>query len=301
MTQPILLLDTYSVLFRAQYALPPMNTSAGEPTSALYGFFSVFLKLLREHRPRGVAFALDAPAQTFRHARYEAYKATRDAAPEQLRPQLGRLDEILQALELPAFRVPGYEADDLLATLAARLEERGDFVLVVSGDRDLLQLASERTHVHFIGRRGAPAETYDPVAVRKRFGVEPRLLPDYVALVGDTSDNLPGVPGIGPRTAAALISSFGGTRELLLGLDRVSARTRRALEENRDQLVLNAELARLRTDVPLGTRELHGPLTGGVLDRLAEIFTALEFRSLEPRLEALKSVLATDAAARNTP
>src|SRR6185295_17562086 len=120
----VLLIDTFSVLFRAQYALPPMNTKSGEPTSALYGFFGVLIKLLRELRPAGIAFALDAPAQTFRHERYEAYKGNRDRPPDALRVQIARLGEILAGLSVPVFRVPGYEADDILATVAVELGAR---------------------------------------------------------------------------------------------------------------------------------------------------------------------------------
>jgi DNA polymerase I len=201
----VLLFDTFSLFFRAHHALPPMSTRDGEPTSALYGFSALLLKLLREHRGAALAFALDAPVATFRHHAYEEYKAVREAAPAALVSQLGRLDQLLSTVGVPTFRAPGFEADDVLCTLARELRSSGQHTLVVSGDRDLLQLAHGSVEVLFMGRRGKDALLYDERAVEARFGLPAERLPAYIGLVGDPSDNLPGVPGIGPGTAAKLL------------------------------------------------------------------------------------------------
>src|SRR4051812_47967673 len=188
MTAPALLLDTYSLFFRAFHALPLMSTRSGEPTSALYGLSSLLLKLLREQRGAALAFALDAPQATFRHDRFDEYKAGRAPTPSLLALQFDRLEELLAAFGVPVFRAPGFEADDVLATLAKEARMLTVPALVVSGDRDLLQLAGGTIKVNFVGRRGKEAQVYDEAAVLARFGVLPEALPAYVGLVGDTSD-----------------------------------------------------------------------------------------------------------------
>src|SRR5687768_14219154 len=180
----VLLVDTFSAFFRAHYALPAMTTRAGEPTSALYGFSVLVLKLLREHPGAALAFAVDKPGPTFRQTAYRDYKSNRTATPTPLAEQLRRLPRLLEAFGVPVFGAPGFEADDVLATLAEGARSgAGSPALVVSGDRDLLQLARGTVRVHFIGRRGMAAVTYDETLVEKRFGIPSNRLPSYVALV----------------------------------------------------------------------------------------------------------------------
>jgi DNA polymerase I len=284
----VVLFDTYSLLFRAFHALPSMCTTRGFPTSALYGFSSVVLKVLREQRPSGLAFAVDAPVRTFRAQRYSEYKAGRQKAPSELVLQLDRLDELLGAFGAPAFCVPGFEADDVLATLARRLGAEGATSLVVSGDRDMLQLVGDKTRVLFMGRRGKDAVVYDAGGVRARFGVPPGKLPAFVALVGDASDNLRGVPGIGPKTAAELVARFGSMTELLSKLEAVtSPKLRETLRDAAERLLMNEELVRLRDDVPLDEGPLALPLTQPGLERLRQVFEEFEFKSLIPRVDGL--------------
>lgn len=284
------LFDTYALVFRAFHALPAMCTSRGFPTSALYGFCSVVLKVLREQRPRALCFAVDAPVRTFRAARYPEYKAGRQKAPSELVLQLERLDELLSAFGVPSFCVPGFEADDVLATLVTRLGAEGARSLVVSGDRDLLQVVDEHTRVLFMGRRGKDAVVYDSDTVLARFGVSPASLPSFIALVGDPSDNLQGVPGVGPKLAAELVRQFGDIASLLRGLETVrSEKLRESLRSATDRLAMNEELARLRRDVPLDDGPLALPLTSAATSRLREMFEELEFKSLIPRLESLPS------------
>ncbi|MET0793291.1 MAG: 5'-3' exonuclease H3TH domain-containing protein [Polyangiaceae bacterium] len=289
MTAPALLIDTYSLFFRAFHALPSMSTRAGEPTSALYGFSSLLLKLLREQRGAALAFAVDAPQATFRHEQFEDYKAGRPATPSPLAAQFGRLRELLAALAVPTFRCPGFEADDVLATLAERARETATPALVVSGDRDLLQLARGSVRVHFVGRRGKDAVVYDEAAVLARFGVPPERLPSYVALIGDPSDNLPGVPGIGPSTAHKLLAGKSNCQELLESAESLkNARVRETLLTHRAQILQTEALAGLRTDAPIAAdSELWAVPTTAALRALGNLFEELEFKSLQARLEKL--------------
>jgi DNA polymerase I len=286
---PALLIDTFSLFFRAHYALPWMSTRAGEPTAALYGFSSLLLKLLREQRGAALAFALDAPQATFRHESFEAYKAGRAPTPATLTAQFGRLEALLAALAVPVFRCPGFEADDVLATLAAEARASAEPALVVSGDRDMLQLAHGSVRVHFVGRRGKDAVLYDEAAVLARFGVPPANLPSYVALAGDASDNLPSVPGVGPTTASKLLAGRANCEELFANIASVkSARQRDTLLAHRPQILHTEALARLRVDAPLPEAVPHWavPLQPA-FHALGELFRQLEFKSLLVRLEAL--------------
>lgn len=288
---PVVLFDTYSLVFRAHHALPPMNTSTGEPTSALYGFSSVVLKVLKEQRPRAFAFALDAPRRTFRHDAYAEYKGSREAAPSVLVEQLRRLPWLLAAFGAPVMCVPGFEADDVLATLATRFCAREERTLVVTGDRDMLQLCNEHCRVYFVGARGQEPTLFDRDKVLERFGVEPLQMPARAALVGDASDNLPGVPGIGPQTAAKLVQQFGDVAGLLARLEEVSPeRIREALRTHTEQIRLNEELSRLRRDVELPEGELARAMSESSVASLTSAFEQLEFKSLLTRLTALAPV-----------
>ncbi|MDB4985485.1 MAG: polymerase [Myxococcaceae bacterium] len=284
----VLLIDTYSLFFRAFYALPPMNTLDGEPTQALYGFSSLLLKLLREERPSGVAFALDRPEPTFRHQAYAGYKGTRDAVPSSLALQFRNLERLLDALRLPRFSVRGFEADDVLATLASELSSAGEHALIATGDRDMLQLVSPLVSVLFMGQRGKPAKLYDEAAVHERFGISPRVLPLYAALVGDSSDNIPKVKGVGPVAAQKLSLQFGDVQTLLAQVQQIdNARLRQIICDHAEQLRASEHLIRLRHDVPLPDGPHHAALTAEAGPDTRALFAELEFKSLLPRLDAL--------------
>lgn len=289
MPAPALLIDTFSLFFRAHYALPYMSTQAGEPTSALYGFSSLLLKLLKEQRGAALAFALDAPQATFRHDRFDAYKAGRPPTPSTLAAQFGPLHELLGALGAPVFRCPGFEADDVLATLAKYARSSAQPALVVSGDRDLLQLARSPVRTYFVGARGKDALIYDDAAVLERFGVPAEHLPSYVALVGDASDNLPGVPGIGASTARKLLLGKADCQALFADLDSVKAtRTRDTLLAHREQILSTESLARLRDDAPIEALPPHWSVPSAAgLEALGKQFEKLEFKSLVKRLIAI--------------
>jgi DNA polymerase-1 len=285
---PILLVDTYSLFFRAHHALPPMNTRSGRPTSALYGFSTALLKELREQQPHALAFAVDAPVATFRHQEYAEYKAQRERAPDALIEQFEPLRQLLAAFGVPVYQVPGFEADDVLATLAAELRQQQAPTRVLSGDRDLLQLAHGSVSVTFLGARGQPPRHYDEAAVNERFGVPAAQLPSWMALVGDRSDNLPGTPGVGPRIAAQWVRRYGNVEQLLAhGSELEPARLRAVIAERAEQLRQNERLATLRCDVPLGPLPHVAPLRAKGIEAVRSVFRELEFKSLEARLDAL--------------
>jgi len=267
-----------------------MNTATGQPTSALYGFCVMLLKLLREEQPLGFAFALDGPDPTFRHEQSPEYKAQRGPLADPLREQLRVLPRLLEAFGAPRFCVPGFEADDVLATLAVELAAAGQPVRIVTGDRDLFQIVRERIDVMFVGARGRKPVIYDRAAVERRYGLRPEQLPSRTALAGDVADNLPKVPGIGERGAEALVRSFGDVKSLLSQLPTVTpTRLRDALERAADQIRTTEQLARLRLDVPLPDGPRHAQLASDSLARLRTLFLELEFKSLVPRLEGLAS------------
>jgi DNA polymerase I len=282
---PVLLFDVYAILYRALFALPPLSTSRGEPTAALYGLAALLLKLLREERPAGCAWAIDPPSPTFRKERYPAYKAQRPRLPTFARA--GRLDELLAATGFPVFVAPGFEADDVLATLCRDLVAAGERPIVVTGDLDCLQCARGPVEVHVLIRLQKPRR-YDDADVRARFGVAPEKMPELRALTGDPTDNIPGVRGIGPRTAAQLLDRYGSVAGILAHLDELPPRQRAAIAPHAEDLPLWADLSRLRDDVPLPPGPRHAPFTPEARERLRQMFESLEFRSLLPRLESLE-------------
>jgi DNA polymerase-1 len=281
----ILVCDTYSMLYRAFHALPPLTTSRGEPTGALFGFMSLLVKLLREQRPEGLAFALDGPRPSFRKEKFAEYKAGRSAMPPELRAQRARLDEVLAKLGAPRFSAEGFEADDVIATLAREL---GSDVLIVSGDRDLFQTITARVSVLFIGRRQDEHVLYDEAMVRKRYALPPSALPSFTALVGDPSDGLPGIAGVGPKTASAWIRAHGNITGVIASAERITpARFRSVIAERASELLRDEDLARLRFDVPLAAAPRFASIDRALLAALREACVELELRSLLPRVDSL--------------
>jgi DNA polymerase-1 len=294
----ILLIDGNSLTYRAFFALPTdMATAGGQVTNAVFGFTSMLINLIRDHRPDQIAVAFDRPEPTFRHEQVAEYKANRESAPDILRQQMGLVREVVETLHLPILEVPGFEADDILATLATRARDAGDDVLVVTGDRDAYQLV-EDPHVRVLyNRRGvSDYALYDEAGIEERTGVRPDLYVQYAALRGDPSDNLPGVPGVGEKTAAKLINKYGGIDGIFEHLDEQTPKLRENLGASEAQVRQNAEVMVLLRDV-----ELEGgpaPLRADDLDvdAVRKLFDFLEFRTLYDRLvEALGEAPAADA------
>ena len=287
----LVLIDGNSLVYRAFYALPPLTNAEGESTGAAYGFTTMLFKLLEEERPEMVGVAFDLPAPTFRHADYAEYKAGRKETPESLRPQLALVRELLAAMHIPSYDHAGYEADDVIATLATRAEAAGHRVLIVSGDLDELQLVSARVSA-MVPRRGlSDTQVYDVAAVEERYGLPPEKLPDFRALRGDASDNIPGVPGVGEKTAAALIQKYGSLEELLARVEEVTPpRISQALAAHAPLAEQAKRLSLLACDLPIAFNEEELQLREPDRPRLLEIFRRLDFRSLAERFAAEQEV-----------
>ncbi len=279
----LLLIDGTALAYRAYYAFirSPLVNTKGENTSASYGFTSMLLGLMRQHQPDYLAAGFDLAAPTFRHEKFEAYKAQRPAMPEDLRPQILRIKEILKAMNLSVLEREGFEADDVLAGLAKQAEAKGWGVLIATGDKDFLQIVTDKVKV-VRPRTGKSEESvYGPEEVEKEYGVGPERIVDIFALAGDAVDNVPGVPGIGPKTATELIRKFGSFDKLYQNLDRVEKpRIRKLLTEHREQAELSKELVTLHVaELPglkLSDLKVHQPDRG----ELMRLFKELEFESL---------------------
>jgi len=244
----LILVDGSNYLFRAFYAIRELSNSKGFPTNAIYGFTTMLMKLLRDQEPDYVAVAFDVKAPTFRHEAYGDYKATRRAVPDSLIPQIPHVKEVVRGFAIPVLELPGFEADDIIGTLARRCAAEGMQVVIVSGDKDLMQLVSENV----IMIDTMKDKTYDHVAVKERFGVEPERVVEILGLTGDVSDNIPGVPGIGPKGALRLIEQFGDIEGVLANPDQIhNAKIRGAILANAEQARLSRDLARIRTDAEI--------------------------------------------------
>ncbi len=282
----LVLIDGNSLLYRAFFALPPLTNAAGEVTNAAYGFTTMLFKVLDEERPEMIGVAFDLPGPTFRHEIFEDYKATRRAMPDELAPQFDMAREILEAMHIPTYGQEGYEADDVIGTLAAQAERAGKRVLIVTGDLDELQLVSDRVSV-MVTRRGiTDTQVYDEEAVKERYGLSPGQLADFRALRGDASDNIPGVPGIGEKTATKLIASFGSLEEVLSHLDDLKPpRAASALAAHADVARRAKELSVIVRELPVQFDPEQLRLRPPDVERLREAFRRLDFRSLLKRLE----------------
>ncbi|HEX2729046.1 MAG TPA: DNA polymerase, partial [Rubrobacteraceae bacterium] len=284
----VYLIDGFSLLYRAFYALPQsIVTSGGLPTNALYGFVSMILKLLDTDEEVGLGVVWDSGKPAFRMEIFPEYKAQRSAMPEELRIQLDHLDEILEAMNIPAVRAEGFEADDALATMSRQVPE-GVQLKIVTGDQDAMQLVDGKVKVLRTTRGVSETKEYGREEVIEEYGVTPEQIPDYKALTGDSSDNIPGVRGIGPKGAANLLRQFETIEELYENLDKVAAKgTRKKLEEGRDSAFMSLELARMRFDAPVKF-DADGLVFEGVSPACADVFRRYEFRSLaENRLPKL--------------
>jgi DNA polymerase-1 len=286
----VLLIDGNSLTYRAFFALPTdLATASGQVTNAVFGFTSMLVNLLRDHQPDGIAVALDLPAPTFRHEKVATYKANREAAPDILRQQMGLVREVVTSLGIPILEVAGFEADDVIATLATQGRDAGDNVIVVTGDRDSYQLV-EDPHIKVLyNKRGvSDYALYDEAGIAERTGVTPTLYPQYAALRGDPSDNLPGVPGVGEKTAAKLITTYGGIDGIFEHLADQTPKLRENLAAHEANVRQNVEMMVLVRDVPLevGIADLvFDPSTIDVPE-VRRLFEFLEFNTLFDRLAA---------------
>ncbi|MGE4567230.1 MAG: 5'-3' exonuclease H3TH domain-containing protein, partial [Acidimicrobiales bacterium] len=285
----LMLIDGNSLTYRAFFALPTdMATASGQVTNAVYGFTAMLTALLRDHQPDGIAVAFDLPDPTFRHQRLGSYKANREKQPDILYEQLALVRELVEALGFVVVDAKGFEADDVLATLATVARDAGQEVMIVTGDRDSYQLVEDPLVRVLYNKRGvSDYALYDEAGILERTGVHPRDYVAYAALRGDTSDNLPGVPGVGEKTAAKLINAYGGLAGIFAASEEQTPKLRQNLEENESLALLNEEMMVLVRDVPLGLTVddlARGPVQ---VDQANALFDALELSTARQRLGPL--------------
>ncbi|MGE5543180.1 MAG: DNA polymerase I, partial [Bacillota bacterium] len=281
----LILLDGHSLANRAFYALPRLTAASGQVTNAVYGFITMLLRLLEEEKPDMVAAAFDRPTPTFRHTRFDQYKATRTGAPDDLKSQIPLIKAVLEALKIPVFEVDGFEADDLLGTIAGRAESRGIDTMIVTGDRDALQLVSDNTTVLLTRKGISEVARYDPGQVEEAHGIRPSQVVDMKALTGDVSDNIPGVRGIGEKTALRLIREYGTVENLMAHLDQVDdKRARAALERGTESAAMSKMLATIVRDVPVDVDFDECRLGAPDLSKVDSLFQDLDFRNLARRV-----------------
>ncbi|HEY7203624.1 MAG TPA: DNA polymerase I [Methylomirabilota bacterium] len=286
MTERLFILDGPGFLFRAYHALPFLSTSRGEPSHAVFGMSTMLWKLLREDSPDYFAVAWDPPGKTFREEQFAAYKETRAPTPNDLRTQIPRVKALFEALHVPVLEVAGFEADDVLGTVVEQVRDRPIDVVLVTSDKDMLQLVSPRVRVFSTTGRGGDRVVYDEAAVKAKWGVAPIQIPDILALMGDSIDNIPGVPGVGEKTAAKLIGQFGSVERLYENLSLVPGKLRETLAASRKQAILSRELATVSTRVPI-TLDLETVRRREPdWDKLRALWTEMEFYTLLRQLPA---------------
>jgi DNA polymerase-1 len=290
---PLVLVDGSSYLYRAFHALPPLNNSRGEQTGAVYGVINMLRKLVQTYHPEHMAVVFDARGKTFRDELYAEYKANRPPMPEELSAQVEPLLEIIRAMGLPLLQVPGVEADDVIGTLAEQASAAGQATLISSGDKDLAQLVNE--HVTLINTMNNTL--MDSQGVVDKFGVEPGQIIDYLTLVGDTSDNIPGVPKVGPKTAAKWLGQYGTLDELVAHSEEIPGKIGDNLRNHLDQLPLSKQLATIRCDVDLDVRSDQLRLEPPHSEKLREWFERLEFRTWLSQLDGDEPAPASEPAA----
>jgi len=272
------LIDGNSFCYRAYYAIRALSNSKGQPTNAIYGFVTMLNKIVKDNKPDMLAVAFDLKGPTFRHKKFEEYKIHRKPMPDDLVGQISYIKKVVKAYNIPIYELEGFEADDLLATLAKRAEERGIDTFIVTGDKDALQLVDPHIKVMSTHKDGV---IYDAAKVKEAYGVEPKRMTDIMALMGDATDNIPGVKGIGEKTAVELLSEFGSLDNLYKNLDRVKGESKKkALSENKESAYMSKELAVLDMDVPIKIDFKALERREPDEEKLLELFKELEFKSL---------------------
>jgi DNA polymerase I len=292
----LVIIDGYSLLFRAFYGTRFLSTADGRPTNALFGFVSMLFQLLESHQPHAIIVALDAPGKTFRHAEYAEYKGTRRDTPEELVSQLIYSRDLIEALNIPTIELTGFEADDVVGTISRLGEENGYNTTIVTGDLDSLQLVDSCVTVMTTKRGVTDVVMYDPAAVVERYGFGPDHVTDYKALVGDTSDNIPGVAGIGDKSATILIQEFGTIEEIMRRIDEVPEKFRKKILGNEDQMVKSKWLATIIRDAPVEYDFAPYKMDADHMQRAQEMLTSLEFRGPLRKLEQVMSPYLTEGA-----
>ncbi|MFC4099717.1 DNA polymerase I [Paenibacillus xanthanilyticus] len=279
------LIDGNSIAYRAFFAMPPLTNSAGMHTNAVFGFTQMLLKLLEEEKPTHMLVAFDAGKVTFRHEGYEEYKGGRQKTPPELSEQFPVLKETLKAFGIAQFELEGYEADDIIGTLTRIADERGVQAVVVSGDKDMLQLASDHVTIAITRKGVTEIEHYNPGAIQEKYGLTPLQIIDLKGLMGDTSDNIPGIPGVGEKTALKMLHEFGSVENVLANTDSLKGKMKEKVETHKEDAIMSKKLATIFREVPIESKADEIAYGGYDKATLAESFRKLEFKSLIERLD----------------
>lgn len=293
----LLLIDGHSMAYRAFYALPVENftTAMGQHTNAIYGFATMLISLIKEEKPTHVAVAFDVSRKTFRSEIFPEYKANRASTPDEFRSQMSYLHEFIDGCGIEHFQLEGYEADDLIATISKKAEKDGFEILICTGDRDSFQLVNEKTTVLYPKRGVSEMARMTPDAVFEKYGMTPAQYPDFAALRGDPSDNLPSIPGVGEKTAAKWVVEYGSLRDLLSEVDKVGGKVGQALRDNIDNVIRNRELTQLVHDAPI-TFALDAMEWKGIdLEKIDPLLATLEFKTLKDRFKPIAAASSAPA------
>lgn len=280
----LVLIDAFNLIFRAFYSIPELTTGRRELVNAVYGFTSILLRVIKELKPDYLTVFFDSPGPTFRHKEYKEYKATRPLPPENLVKQIPRVLEVCGAFNIPIFMLAGYEADDLIATIVSQAENKSIESIIVSGDQDLLQLVSKKTKYYGLKRGLSELESLDPVQVQKEFGLHPNQIIDYKAMRGDVSDNIPGVPGIGEKTAKQLLNQYQTLEGIYQNLENLKPKEQKLLGENKDKAFLAKQLVALDKKAPIYLDLDQSRLHYYNPEKAKQLFLELGFKSLLNRL-----------------
>ena len=287
MEDKILIIDGNSLINRAFYAVQrPMITKDGIHTQGVYGFLNMLQKLENDYDPKYLTVAFDMKAPTFRHLEYDGYKAGRKAMPPELAMQMPIMKDVLNALRIRILQMEGFEADDIIGTVAKMADKEGIGAYIITGDKDALQLVSENTSVVITKRGITDFELYDPQKMDERYGLTPAQFIDLKGLMGDSSDNIPGIPGVGEKTGIKLLQQFGSVENLLAHTDEISsAKLRTKVEENAQLAVMSKRLATINTNVPIDEKFSDFLLKEPDYDKLIGLYTKLEFNSFLKKLK----------------
>ncbi len=284
----LVILDGHAIIHRAFHAIRPLHTSSGELVNAVFGFTSMMLNVLEIEKPDCLAVAFDRKGKTFRHHADKEYKATRTKTDPNLISQIRRIYEIARAFSIPIFTASGFEADDVLGTICEKVKNEENLkTIIVSGDRDMLQLVNEKVSVHDLNGGYRKSVNFTPTEVKEKYGFSPKLIPDFKGLAGDSSDNLKGVEGVGPKTATALIQKFGILEKIYEHLREVKESVRSRLERDRENAFLSKRLATIRKDAQIDWKMEDCQLQDFDHEVVLKLFDELEFYSLKKRFGKL--------------
>lgn len=287
----LILIDGNAIIHRAFHALPPFKTSTGELVNAVYGFASILLTILNKEQPDYIAVTFDMRGPTFRHVEYKEYKATRTKAPDELYAQIPRIRDVVRAFKIPIYEKEGYEADDVLGALAKQAEKMDIYTYIVTGDMDTMQLVTDKVRILANTQKFSEPIVYDIAKVMGRFGLQPSQIADMKGLQGDNSDNIKGVPGVGPKTARTLLQKYGSIENIYKNLDEITGGLHDKLAAHKEDAFLSKRLATIVTEVPGITLDIEACKTHDYDEAtLRGIFEQLEFKTLLNRLNTFHKI-----------